>query len=157
MISLLPFAPFERFTIKTTLNQKGIVDRLLSFTENKKALRLTTGNKPFEGVIERDEFKINKQHTRSDYFPIAFGHVSHVISYKNIDITLRYSIAYYIGLLLWIPCLFYLSGGIPPYPENFNWWIPTVLSVLSYIVFTLLFKIQAHQLKKDVIAIFYED
>ncbi len=143
------FFPYTTFILETKLNQKEIVEKLQSVTERKKTVTITRGKKFFEGSIERDYFKINKNVEKSDYHPIVLGHIKHAISHKKIHCTIRYSIFLSIMYILSLPLTIYIFYSQP--------FLGAGLFIFIYAMVILGFNTQVSELKKKLQELFSED
>ena len=129
----MKFIPFEKFTIKSNLNEIELKSLLSNIIEPKKYFRIKRNNKcPYEGTIKNNHFKINRIiYYKNPFLPIIKGKfIPQINNGTNIKITMRVNYFTFYFILFWSfgPTLMFLTSP----PKSII--APIVVSVIWIII-----------------------
>jgi hypothetical protein len=150
--------PIERYTLRTTLSEEEVLERLRIITRTTDTIRfsprtaaLLRSNYDYQGTISGKNFEIWRSiNYRNTYLPIIKGVVNAHMDETEIRIAMDLSI---LGKAVTI--LFLITGIIAIaflayYPININTFIPCIIFLANCLAVFLGFKLETRISKKDL-------
>jgi hypothetical protein len=155
-MNLKKFLPVENYTLTTALDVEEVRKRILENTGAKRTLKTlfrgNATNKPYEGYITGNTFKINRIISyKNSFLPIINGHIYSLSGKTYIKIEMKILTPVLIPVIIITGIFIVVSisfNGIVPNNFIFSPLFPFLFPIVWYLVVYFSFKIESNITKK---------
>ena len=145
---MIALVPYQKFEIKTRLEQESARQKLAEIVEPRKLMRfgLSRNHNLFEGEIEGTSFKISRIiHYRNSFLPILVGQIQDDLDASTLRIVAR---PHWFVILLWVFFAVAVASGGLLAGDRSEVWVILPVFLFFYVVPTAAFHFELYKVKK---------